>query len=100
MSDSLQREIHLCEKSPENAARNILRLLAKVEELEAAQRWIPVAEKLPNDWVHVCTDKGVCYLDDEGYWNESIAEMNEVEVSIWRALPIAPTTQDATEQEK
>lgn len=84
----------------------IAELEAKVQELEAAQRWIPVSEGLPDSntpvllkikgvvqhetWVlHTSSDNGMKwfwpYGDDEGEYSLEVSE-----VSSWMPLPTPP----------
>jgi hypothetical protein len=100
------------------AARNALpELLAEIERLQAAQRWIPVGERLPEadpNEDQMSVDVLVCYIDsDDGntacsvawydfMWEEwrttgpgevDIFDVPEGLVTHWRPLPARPDTQ-------
>lgn len=74
-------------------------LRERVEALEAAQRWVPVTERLPpplddethSDWVQVAEadgDVSQAFLDWEtGIWHNDGARLH---VTHWQPLPTAP----------
>lgn len=72
-------------------------LRARVAELEAAARWVPVGERLPNQWdvvqvwsveLHVSS----AWLDDQPEWVDR-AGLLDAAPTHWRPLPAGPEVQ-------
>mgnify|MGYP001335451616 CR=1 FL=1 len=72
----------------------ITALRARVAELEAAQRWIPVTERLPEDtrdvlvWCGI-TEKG-CYSPSQHMWSVYDDGYSPIPVTHWMPLPQPP----------
>ena len=69
-------------------------LKARIAELEAQQRWIPVSERLPEDGkpVWVCTiwnEQHSGFLID-GVWVGLFRDFREGEITHWMPLPELP----------
>jgi len=69
---------------------------ARVAELEAADRWIPVEENLPESGRKVLVllknkSSFVMFLDKESRWNDGFGSCPFNIVSHWRPLPALPS---------
>ena len=71
-------------------------LTARIAELEEAQRWIPVEERLPEtnirvDILRTCPDgydyQNGCYIANNNYWWSEILACKLLYVTHWRPLP-------------
>ena len=80
---------------------------SRIAELEVAQRWIPVGERLPEEFTPVLTfskdnDKPVTAIlaagfwwsnvDDAGFWSSDVDWA--LNVTHWMPLPSAPESED------
>jgi len=86
--------------------KRIAELNARIAELEAERRWIPVSERLPEDGkpVWVCTiwnEQHSGFLID-GVWVGLFRDFREGEITHWMPLPELPfdqlTAHNATER--
>ena len=74
-------------------------LVARIAELEAAQRWIPVSERLPEPYTRVlaCIKSGymeVDYMYSEPIVDVGIADFNSLDnVTHWMPLPPSPESE-------
>jgi len=74
-------------------------LTARIAELEAAQRWIPVSERLPEPYTRVlaCIKSGymeVDYMYSEPIVDVGIADFNSLDnVTHWMPLPPSPESE-------
>ena len=72
---------------------------ARIAELEAAQRWIPVSERLPEPYTRVlaCIKSGymeVDYMYSEPIVDVGIADFNSLDnVTHWMPLPPSPESE-------
>ena len=76
-------------------------LRKRIAELEAAQRWIPVSERLPEDGkpVWVCTiwnEQHSGFLID-GVWGGLFRDFREGEITHWLPLPVLPESPNDTQ---
>ena len=75
-------------------------LNARIAELEAAQRWIPVSERLPEPYTRVlaCIKSGymeVDYMYSEPIVDVGSADFNSLDnVTHWMPLPTPPEVQE------
>ena len=74
--------------------KELLNAQSRIAELEAAQRWIPVSERLPEDGkpVWVCTiwnEQHSGFLID-GVWVGLFRDFREGEITHWMPLPEPP----------
>ena len=75
-------------------------LLDRIAELEAAQRWIPVSERLPEPYTRVlaCIKSGymeVDYMYSEPIVDVGIADFNSLDnVTHWMPLPTPPEVRE------
>ena len=80
----------------EELARKIMQMHACIAELEAAQRWIPASERLPEPYTRVlaCIESGymeVDYMYSEPLVDVGIADFNSLDnVTYWMPLPKLP----------
>ena len=76
-------------------------LTARIAELEAAQRWIPISERLPEPYTRVlaCIKSGymeVDYMYSEPIVDVGSADFNSLDnVSHWMPLPQPPEVQES-----
>ena len=72
----------------------IRRLEKRIAELEAQQRWIPVEERLPEDWTMVLFTNGVIrgigQFDKEGFYDYWCEHSFDKPVTHWMPLPDLP----------
>jgi len=85
----------------EELARKIMQMHARIAELEAAQRWIPVSERLPkeNAPVLVLTVLGGMFVDfihgkSVVTGNPDFYELDIEDVTHWMPLPKLPEVQE------
>jgi hypothetical protein len=100
MKDSIESKIRDAGALvPLSEAKQIEILTAKVKELEAGNRWIPVEERLPEtrirvDILRTCPDgfdyQNGCYMAKWDYWWSDILACKLKFVTHWRPLPAAP----------
>ena len=75
-------------------------LRTRIAELEAAQRWIPVSERLPKPYTRVlaCIESGymeVDYMYSEPIVHVGLADFNSLDnVTHWMPLPELPEVQE------
>lgn len=66
----------------------------RIAELEAAQHWIPVEERLPEDWTMVLFTNGVIrgigQFDKEGFYDYWCEHSFDKPVTHWMPLPNLP----------
>ena len=78
---------------------DMLALQERIAELEAAQRWIPVSERLPEPYTRVlaCIKSGymeVDYMYSEPIVDVGIADFNSLDnVTHWMPLPPSPESE-------
>ncbi len=83
----------------EELARKIMQMHSRIAELEAAQRWIPVSERLPEPYTRVlaCIKSGymeVDYMYSEPIVDVGIADFNSLDnVTHWMPLPPSPESE-------
>ena len=69
-------------------------LQARIAELEAQQRWIPVGERLPEDWTMVLftngVTRGIGQFDKDGFYDYWYEYSFNKPVTHWMPLPEAP----------
>lgn len=71
---------------------------ARIAELEAAQRWIPASERLPEDgeivWLWDGNNLGMgYYLVFSGQFMDRDTPLRRIKVTHWMALPTPPEVQ-------
>jgi len=79
---------------------------ARIVELEASRRWIPVGERLPEEGeeVSVCLPDGFRfvgkYFGDDGKWRAMHGHSFSLSGSSWQSLSPSPIQADEQAQEK
>ena len=108
--DAVDGNAKFCNSEPpyseeEELARKIMQMHARIAELEAERRWIPVGERLPEDRVtilaafnnrEILTAKYYKYYEGfgsvENYWR--IEGWHSGNVTHWMPLPEPPEVQE------
>lgn len=81
----------------EELARKIMQMHARIAELEAERRWIPVSERMPDDWESVLTIDiskstqdvvSAFYNPETSLWSTPFS--SDLWVTHWMPLPESP----------
>ena len=93
--------MELSEGIPHGLRECHLRAVARIAELEAERRWIPVSERLPLDdgyyWTMDIFKQEQKYKFSQGKWRDQsgmLVEFSATHVTHWMPLPEPPEVQE------